>query len=150
MSAPKLRVVEAAQTILFGHYLVQLPATRPQFRESRFAASANVLYAGFAAAARSAIAFIDKPSLEKRDLDTCVREHILCRVCGCFLLQFCGNAQGPREGKRKLGGAEPRPILPELIVLPATASCGQPSSSPFDPHTDWNVCLREYSMDIEF
>jgi hypothetical protein len=43
MSAPKLRVVEAAQTILFGHYLVQLPATRPQFRESRFAASANVL-----------------------------------------------------------------------------------------------------------
>jgi hypothetical protein len=47
MRAPNLHVVEAAQTILFGHYLVQPPATRHQLGESRFVASANVLYAGY-------------------------------------------------------------------------------------------------------
>jgi hypothetical protein len=110
MSAPKLPVVEAAQTILLGHYLVQLPATRHQLRELHFAASANVLYAGFAAAAESAIASIDKR--ESREERPCVREHIPCRVCGCFLLQFCSNAQRTGEDKRKLGGAEPCRILP--------------------------------------
>src|SRR5260370_6777480 len=105
-----------------------------------------------AAAAKSAIASIDKRECRKEGpMDTCVREYIPCRVCGCFLLQFCSNVQGPREGKRKLGGgAEQCRILSDPIVLPATASCGQPSSSPFDPHTDWTVCLREYSMHIEF
>jgi hypothetical protein len=58
-----------------------------------------------AAAAKSAIASIDKRECRKEGpMDTCVREYIPCRVCGCFLLQFCSNVQGPREGKRKLGG----------------------------------------------